>query len=62
MDKLSILGLIIALGAIALGYSLEGGAVTALFNAPALIIVLGGTLGGCHAAIALKHFFKSPKN
>ncbi|HBW97786.1 MAG TPA: flagellar motor protein, partial [Pseudoalteromonas sp.] len=45
MDKLSVLGLIIALGAIAIGYSLEGGVVTALFNGPALIIVLGGTLG-----------------
>ncbi|MCP3702950.1 MAG: flagellar motor protein, partial [Alteromonas sp.] len=27
MDKLSVLGLIIALGAIAIGYSLEGGVV-----------------------------------
>ncbi|MDX1361555.1 MAG: flagellar motor protein, partial [Pseudoalteromonas tetraodonis] len=45
MDKLSILGLLVALGAIAIGYSLEGGVVSALFNVPALIIVLGGTLG-----------------
>ncbi|WP_372762915.1 flagellar motor protein [Pseudoalteromonas sp.] len=45
MDKLSILGLLIGLGAIAIGYSLEGGVVSALFNGPALIIVLGGTVG-----------------
>lgn len=45
MDKLSFLGLIVALGAIAFGYALEGGVVSALFNGPALIIVLGGTLG-----------------
>ena len=45
MDKLSILGLFIALGAITIGYSLEGGVVSALFNGPALIIVVGGTLG-----------------
>ncbi len=45
MDKLSIFGLFVALGAIGLGYSLEGGVVSALFNGPALIIVLGGTLG-----------------
>ncbi|WP_338411677.1 motility-associated protein, partial [Pseudoalteromonas nigrifaciens] len=45
MDKLSVLGLLIGLGAIAIGYSLEGGVVSALFNGPALIIVLGGTLG-----------------
>ena len=45
MDKLSFFGLLVALGAIAFGYHLEGGVVLALFNAPALIIVLGGTLG-----------------
>lgn len=45
MDKLSFLGLLVALGAIAIGYSLEGGVVSALFNGPALLIVLGGTLG-----------------
>lgn len=45
MDKLSIFGLLVALSAIGLGYSLEGGVVSALFNGPALIIVLGGTLG-----------------
>ena len=45
VDKLSVLGLLVALGAIAIGYSLEGGVVSALFNGPALIIVLGGTLG-----------------
>lgn len=45
MDKLSFLGLIVALCAIGFGYSLEGGVVSALFNGPALIIVLGGTLG-----------------
>ncbi|MEC8224823.1 MAG: flagellar motor protein, partial [Pseudomonadota bacterium] len=45
MDKLSFLGLIVAVSAIAFGYALEGGVVSALFNGPALIIVLGGTLG-----------------
>jgi chemotaxis protein MotA len=45
VDKLSFLGLIVALCAIGFGYSLEGGVVSALFNGPALIIVLGGTLG-----------------
>ncbi|MBB1300525.1 flagellar motor protein [Pseudoalteromonas sp. SR44-8] len=45
MDKLSFLGLFVALLAIGYGYSLEGGVVSALFNGPALIIVLGGTLG-----------------
>ena len=45
VDKLSVLGLIVALSAIAIGYHLEGGVIAALFNGPALIIVLGGTVG-----------------
>ena len=59
MDKLSVLGLIIALGAIAIGYSLEGGVVTALFNGPALIIVLGGTLGAVMLQTATSTFKKT---
>ena len=41
----SFLGLIVAVSAIAFGYALEGEVATALFNGPALVIVLGGTLG-----------------
>ena len=62
MDKLSVLGLIIALGAIAIGYSLEGGVVTALFNGPALIIVLGGTLGAVMLQTATSTFKKNAKH
>lgn len=45
MDILSILGVIIAFGAIIGGNYLEGGHVQALINFPAALIVLGGTLG-----------------
>ena len=45
MDKLSILGLLTAFLAIYIGFSLEGGSIGALFQLPALIIVVGGTLG-----------------
>lgn len=45
VDKLSVIGLLIALGAVALGYSIEGGQLSSLVNFPALLIVLGGTLG-----------------
>jgi len=45
MDILSILGIILAFGAILGGNALEGGDVAALLNGPALVIVVGGTVG-----------------
>jgi|TARA_B110000091_G_C13782497_1_gene461836 chemotaxis protein MotA len=45
MDKLSIGGLFIALLAIYLGFVIDGGTLSALFQLPAFIIVFGGTLG-----------------
>ncbi len=45
MDILSIIGIIVGVGAILLGQYLDGGHVATLLNGPALIIVLGGSLG-----------------
>lgn len=45
MDKLSILGLVLGVFAIASGYTLHGGSISTLFDLSALVIVLGGTLG-----------------
>jgi chemotaxis protein MotA len=45
MDKLSVGGLFIALLAIYLGFIIDGGTLSALFQLPAFIIVFGGTLG-----------------
>jgi len=45
MDKLSIIGLILALGAIIGGQVLEGGHVSSLLQPTAFLIVMGGTLG-----------------
>jgi chemotaxis protein MotA len=45
VDFLSFLGILIAFLAIFGGNWLEGGHVDALINAPAMIIVIGGTLG-----------------
>lgn len=50
MDLLSILGVIIAFGAILGGNYLEGGHIQSLFNGPAALIVIGGTV----AAIMLQ--------
>jgi chemotaxis protein MotA len=45
VDILSIVGLVVGFGAILGGNLLEGGHLSSLVNAPAFIIVLGGTLG-----------------
>lgn len=45
MDLLSIFGLLLALSAVVLGQYLEGGHLAMLINGPALLIVIGGTLG-----------------
>ena len=45
MDFLSIFGIIIGISAILFGQYLEGGTISTLVNGPAMLIVLGGTLG-----------------
>jgi len=45
MDALSMLGVFVAVAAILGGNWLEGGELGALFNGPALVVVLGGSIG-----------------
>jgi len=45
MDILSILGVLLGVGALLLGNMLDGGQIGSLVNVSALIIVLGGTFG-----------------
>ncbi len=54
MDIFALLGVIVAFAAIVVGNALEGGQLQALLDLPALIIVLGGTLG----AVVLQTPFK----
>jgi chemotaxis protein MotA len=70
MDRLSIVGLLVAILAIYLGFILDGGSITALFELPAFIIVVGGTIGAVmlqssygqfvHAISLLKWVFTPP--
>tara|TARA_R110001583_G_scaffold2296_6_gene16933 strand:+ start:278 stop:1021 length:744 start_codon:yes stop_codon:yes gene_type:complete len=70
MDRLSIAGLIVAIFAIYLGFILDGGSISTLFELPAFIIVVGGTLGAVmlqsssgqfyHALLLLKWVFTPP--
>jgi chemotaxis protein MotA len=45
MDRLSVVGAIVAVGAVLLGNVMDGGKIAALLNLPAAIIVIGGSLG-----------------
>jgi chemotaxis protein MotA len=45
MDKISVFGLLLGLGAILVGQVLEGGHVSSLLQPTAFLIVIGGTLG-----------------
>ncbi len=45
MDALSIIGVILGIGAVIVGNFLEGGHIGSLVNGPAMVIVIGGTLG-----------------
>jgi len=70
MDKLSFAGLFIALIAVFLGFTLEGGTFSTLFELPAFLIVVGGTFGAVmlqsstmqfiHAFSLLKWVFVTP--
>lgn len=59
MDKLSIAGIFIAIIAIYLGFTLDGGSVLALVEFPAFIIVFGGTLGAVLLQSSSVQFFHS---
>ena len=70
MDSLSIIGILLGLGAIVGGNAIEGGHISSLLNGPAIIIVFGGTLGAVllqtplatfmHALKTLKWIFLPP--
>lgn len=54
MDKLSLLGLIVAVAGILGGQYLEGGSISVLLQLAAFLIVMGGTIG----AVMLQHPIK----
>jgi chemotaxis protein MotA len=61
MDVLSLLGLLVGIGAILGGNLLEGGHLSSLVNGPALIIVFGGTLGAAMLQSPMPVFLRALK-
>jgi len=62
MDILSILGMILSLGAIVLGQHLEGGHLGSIMQLTAFIIVAGGTLGAVMLQTPMPAFVKAIKS
>ena len=61
IDILSILGLVVGIAAILVGQYLEGGHIGQLLNGPAILIVLGGTLGAVMLQSSSKIFLLAMK-
>lgn len=62
MDILSIIGMILSLGAIFLGQHLEGGHIGSILQFTAFIIVAGGTLGAVMLQTPMPAFIKAIKS
>ena len=58
-DALSLTGIVVAIGAVVLGQHLEGGSIASLLNGPALLIVLGGSLGATMLQSPLPEFVRA---
>jgi chemotaxis protein MotA len=61
MDILSVIGVVVALGAILLGQLLEGGHISSIIQGTAFLIVIGGTTGATMLQFPLKVFMRSLK-
>lgn len=59
MDIMTILGLLLGIGAIVGGNLLEGGHLSALFQGTAFLIVMGGTMGAVMVQYSLPVFMRS---
>src|SRR5471030_366414 len=61
MDIMTLIGVVVALGSIVVGYLLAHGSIFALLKLTAAIIVFGGTLGATAISFPSKTLKKFPK-
>lgn len=61
MDILTILGVVVGLGALLLGQALEGGHIGSILQFTAALIVLGGTVGAVMVQFPLPKFLEAMK-
>ncbi|NLN76962.1 MAG: flagellar motor protein [Armatimonadetes bacterium] len=60
MDIATILGIVIAWGALVIAVILEGGSFGSLVNTPAFVLVVFGTIGAAIAGTSIKTLFSLP--
>jgi chemotaxis protein MotA len=61
MDIATIVGLILGIGAVLVSFLMEGGNISSLFQAPAMILVIGGTFGAATITTSLSQLKRLPK-
>ncbi len=61
MDLATVIGLMAALGALALGVILEGGNLGSFVNIPAAVIVFGGSFGALLVCMPMSQIMSAPK-
>jgi chemotaxis protein MotA len=59
MDLLTLIGAILGIGAVLVGQALEGGHIGSLINGPAVLIVLGGSVGAVMVQSPVNVFVRS---
>lgn len=60
MDKSTLPGLVIGIGALLLSVILEGGQISSLLNVPAAVLVFGGTIGAAMVSFPLQSILGLP--
>ncbi|HOK53417.1 MAG TPA: flagellar motor protein [Armatimonadota bacterium] len=60
MDLATVIGLLLAWGALLIALFMEGGSISDLINPSALIIVVGGTIGATTVAFSMKQILGLP--
>ncbi|GIM45357.1 motility protein A [Collibacillus ludicampi] len=61
MDITTLVGLIVGVATLVLGFTLEGGQIQSLFQLTAALIVFGGTIGAVVAGLPLEQLKEVPK-
>ncbi|MDB5084335.1 MAG: motility protein [Bacilli bacterium] len=61
MDLTTLIGVVLAVGALAIGYGLEGGSIASLFMGSAALIVFGGTFGAVILSTPMERLKEIPK-
>ena len=62
MDLATIIGLVMAWGAVFAALLIEGGKLAELINISAFVLVVGGTLGATTISVSLEQILALPEN